>query len=195
MRKLTLTNHLYALLLAALLAAPLTVIADEKPALKAEQPVPGEAPAAGETDEQYAELKKTVGAYMAAWEKEEYDKMQPYESFEGGKELKAFHYIQSFTPDFGLSNWQVSKIKPEANDEYLVLVMVMHNPPKQIATRLPEGKKVRSTLRQYWKKQGDSYVHLFHIEKQRLLGPLFKMQPPQVPKPAKDAGEVKQDGA
>lgn len=138
---------------------------EDKPTAEEQQKSPAE---------QYPDLSKTVNEYMAAWQKYEFDKMEPYENFAGGENLSGFHYMQTFDANFGLSEWKITRIQAQENDEFLVLVLVQHNPPKHVAQFVPKGKKVRSTLRQYWKKQGDGYVHLFHVEKQRLLGNMFK---------------------
>ena len=148
--------------------------------------------------ERYPELAKTVSAYMDAWQKEEFDKMQGFESFEGGEDLKGFHYMQTFDAQFGLSEWQLANVQELEDDRYLVLVMIKHNPPAHVRALIPQGQKVRSTLRQYWKKQGDTYVHLFHVEKEKLMGPMMKgpeMPGAQPPKDGEKApAEVKQDG-
>jgi hypothetical protein len=150
-------------------------------------------PAASETPDpaaQYPELVKNVRDYLAAWEKEDFETMRGYENWEGGEELKGFHYMQSFTPDFGLADWKVIKVEPQENDEFLVLVWARHNPPKQMAAFIDPGTKVRSTLRQYWKKQDDVYTHLFHLEKTRLFGHAFAPSlKPQTP----PDGQTEQD--
>jgi len=133
-------------------------------------------------------LESTVGKYMEAWQKQEFNTMRGYESWEGGEELNEVKYIQSFDSNFKIHSWKVTKVEKVENDEYQVLVLISHNPPKQVASMLPPGRTVNSTLIQWWKKQGDNFVHLLHLERKRLLQPSLPQpaQPlpvlPEVPK-------------
>lgn len=86
--------------------------------------------------------------------------------------------------DFKIHEWKITQMKPVDNGEYKVLVLVSHNVPKQVAAFVPPGKTVNSTLNQWWKKQGDKFVHLFHIERKRLMPtppPTQLAPPPSVP--------------
>jgi len=49
-----------------------------------------------------------------------------------------------------------------------VLINVDHAPPPRIAA-IVGNKTIRSTLAQWWKKQGDRFVHLFHIERKNMM--------------------------
>jgi hypothetical protein len=124
-------------------------------------------------------LETAIANYMNAWQAQDFKTMRGYESWEGGQELGDVQYIQSFDAHFRLSNWKVIKTANVGNDEYKVWMFMDHNLPKQIAGFLPPGKTVRSTRYQWWKKQGDKFVHLFHIERQRLMELLVPKQSPQ----------------
>jgi len=118
-------------------------------------------------------LETTVTHYMQAWQKQDYKSMRSYESWEGGQKLDEIGYLKTIDTDFKIHTWEITKMQPSQNpDEYQVLVLVTHNPPKQIAAFVPLGRTVRSTLNQWWRRQGDKFVHLFHIERQRLLRPM-----------------------
>lgn len=137
-----------------------------------------------------AALVEAVTTYNKAWSAEDYEKMLTFENWEGGEELKGFHYLQEFDPRFGMIEPRVTKIEEKENGEYLVLVLVKHNPPAQFLAQMPnKNMKVRSTLRQYWKKQEDgSFQHLFHVEKQRMLDIMKRQGLTPTPKqPEKDA--------
>lgn len=117
-----------------------------------------------------ATFKKTVEEYMQALQKQDYKATFRYEDWEGGPPSSLEDYQQTFSRDFKLKSWQITQAKsiPEEKDRYLVLVLITHNPPKEIAAMIPQGMTVRSTLRQWWQKKGDKFVHLFNIEKKEL---------------------------
>jgi len=122
-------------------------------------------------------LETAIANYMKAWQAQDFKTMRRYESWEGGQELGEVQYIQSFNADFKIHDWKITQMKPVGEDEYKVLVLSSHNLPKQIAAFLPPDQTVRSTLIQWWKKTGDQFVHLFHIERQRLIQLAFPGQP------------------
>ena len=136
------------------------------------EPSADKAPASGKR------FETTIDNYMKAWKKQDFKTMRDYESWEGGAELGEVKYIQSFDADFRVYNWNIIKKEAIGNDEYKVWLLMDYNPPKQVASFLPPGKKtVRGTRIQYWKKQGDKFVHLFHIERKRFMELLFPKQP------------------
>ncbi|TGO03444.1 hypothetical protein PN36_06420 [Candidatus Thiomargarita nelsonii] len=114
-------------------------------------------------------LETAIDNYMKAWKEEDFATMRGYENWEGGPELGEVKYIQSFDAHFRVHNWKITKTLDIGNDEYKVWLLMDHNLPKQIAGFLPPDQTVRSTRFQWWKKQGDKFVHLFHIERQRLM--------------------------
>jgi len=146
-----------------------------------EKPSESSADHSAATSERYPELQKEVAAYMSAWVKGNYDEMYPFENWKTGEKLEKTPYIQTFDANFGLESWKITKIERQPEDEYLVLIVITHNPPKQIMAYLPKDKKIQSTLRQYWGQEGDKYSHLFYIEKERLMNPMKLLNPP--PKP------------
>jgi len=115
-------------------------------------------------------LESTVGQYVSAWQKNDFKAMLHHENWEGGAELNETSYIQSFDSNFSIGEWNITKVEDLGNDQYKVLVLVTHTPPSQVANLLPPGKMVRSTLVQFWKKQGEQFVHQYNIEKQTLWG-------------------------
>lgn len=116
-------------------------------------------------------LEKAVGGYIEAWQKKDYKTMYTYESWEGGETLDDIGYIKALDTNFTIHTWQITKVQPlnEQGDEFKVLVLVTHNPPTEIAAMVPAGQTVRSTLNQWWRKQGDKFVHQFNIERKTLL--------------------------
>jgi len=136
--------------------------------------------------EKHPVLKNTIAGYMNAWLNEDFNTMYDHESWEGGKQLeKNNDYILSFRKDLKIHKWQITKVEPSDNDEYKVLVLISHNPPKRIMQFVKKGTTVNSTLTQWWKKQGDKFVHLLNIERERSLS-LLRSPPmksiPSVPK-------------
>lgn len=124
--------------------------------------------------EKYPALKNTIAGYMEAWQKQDLTTMRTYESWEGGPEFDNIKYTQAFNADLIISKWQITKVEPQDNGEYKILVLISHNPPKQVASFVKKGIQVNSTLMQWWKKQGDKFVHLYNIERnkiQELLAP------------------------
>ncbi|MCP4696556.1 MAG: hypothetical protein GY862_06875 [Gammaproteobacteria bacterium] len=153
------------------------------------------------------DLEKAVGEYVTAWQKQDFEKMHTFENWQGGNKLPmGIKYLQNFDAGFQIRTWQITRVWEEKKDEYLVLVLISHTPTEKVRVYLPPGMTtVNSTLRQYWKKQGDQYTHLFHVEKQKLLGgppppqrpikPPYAVRPPErLPesKPA-DAGNGEED--
>jgi hypothetical protein len=126
-------------------------------------------------------LEAAVAGYMDAWQKQDFKTMRPYESWEDGDELNETKYIQSFDANFQIHAWKITKVEQAENGEYRVLVLISHNPPKQVASLLPPGKTVNSTLIQWWKKQDDGFVHLLHVERKRLLQPKLPQPAPSLP--------------
>lgn len=122
-----------------------------------------------ETSEKNPVLETTVRNYMEAWQKQDYKTMRSYESWEGGEELDETTYLKTRDTHFKIDTWKITRMFPSEGNEYKVLVLITHNPPKEIASFVPMGQMVRSTLNLWWKKQGEKFVHLFHIERQRVL--------------------------
>jgi len=124
-------------------------------------------------------LKETVSKYMKAQKEQDFKAMRPFESWEGGEVLDDVKYIQSFRQNFQIDQLKITRMKKQINGEYKVLVWVTHNPPKEFAAYVPAGQTVRSTLVQWWKKQDGKFLHLFHIERERLQNwiPKFKSNP------------------
>lgn len=117
------------------------------------------------------ELETAVKGYIEAWQKKDFKTMRNYENWDGGTTLDEIGYIKALDTDFQIRTWQITQIKPEAdtNNEFKVLVLIAHTPPKEVAAFIPAGQTVRSTLNQWWRKDGDKYVHLFNIERRNLL--------------------------
>lgn len=118
-------------------------------------------------------LETTVDNYMNAWKNQDFKTMRSHENWDGGKELGEVQYIQSFNPDFRVNDWEISRMIPIDNDEYQVTMLIRHTPPKPVAAFFPAGRMVNTTRPQWWKKQGDKFVHLFHIERQKFFKILF----------------------
>jgi hypothetical protein len=116
----------------------------------------------------YPALIAAVGQYVEAWQKQDFKTLRTFENWDEGPEPNEIEYLQKFDADFHLHEWKITKVDPQKDEGvYRVLVLVSHNLPKQIAAIVPNGaeKKVKSTLAQLWKKQGDKFVHLFNIER------------------------------
>jgi hypothetical protein len=128
-------------------------------------------------------LIEIVGKYVEAWHNKDFDAMRLFENWEGGKELGRVEYIQSFSSSFKVHTWKVTKIGTLGTDRYQVLVLITHNVPDDIAGLVPPGKTVRSTLLQWWKKEGDKFMHLYNIEKQELMSAFPEPPPMQSPVP------------
>ncbi|MFK5969018.1 MAG: hypothetical protein QM487_02705 [Candidatus Marithrix sp.] len=136
--------------------------------------------------EKHPALKNTIAGYMDAWKKQDFDTMYAYESWESGKQLKKGRdYLMSFRKDLQIHTWKVTKVKPLDNNEYKVLVLISHNPPKRMMKFIKEGTTVNSTLNQWWKEQDGKFVHLLNLERERNLD-LLRSPPmesiPSVPK-------------
>lgn len=114
-------------------------------------------------------LEKTIANYVSAWKKQDFKTMHLLENWEGGEKLNEVKYIQSFNANFEIHDWKITKIELVENDEYKVLILISHNLPKHIMELVSDNKTVRSTLVQWWKKQDDKFVHLFNLERERLL--------------------------
>lgn len=120
----------------------------------------------------YPALVATVSQYVEAWQKQDFKTMRGFESWAEGPEWNEVDYIRKFDPDFHMHEWKVTKVDPQKEEGvYRVLVLVSHNLPKQIASLIPNGneKKVKSTISQLWKKQGDKFIHLFNIERAQTM--------------------------
>ncbi len=115
-------------------------------------------------------LTQTIGDYMAEWSKAkpDYKSMYAFENWQDGEKLSEIEYIQGFDTDFQVKEYKVTKITPKENGEYEALVWVRHTISKNVPAFIPRNKLVRSTLRQWWKKIDDKFVHLYHVEKQQL---------------------------
>lgn len=122
-------------------------------------------------------LESAVGKYVTAWQQSDYKTMLPYENWEGGDSLNETAYIQAFDGNFHISDWKITKVEDVGNDQYKVLVLITHNPPTQVAALIPEGRTVRSTLIQFWKKQGEQFQHLYNVEKQKIWGQFEQNMP------------------
>lgn len=123
-------------------------------------------------------LESAVGKYVTAWQQSDYKTMLPYENWEGGDSLNETAYIQAFDGNFHIHSWTITKVEDLGSDQYKVLVLITHNPPTQVAALIPEGRTVRSTLIQFWKKQGEQFQHLYNVEKQKIWGQ-FEQNMPQ----------------
>lgn len=143
-----------------------------------------------ETSNKNAVLEATVGKYMEAWQKQDYKTMRSYESWEGGEELDENNYLKTRDANFKIDTWKITKVFPAEGNQYKVLVLITHNPPKEIAGFVPMGQMVRSTLNLWWTKQGEKFMHLFHIERQKLLQ---TAPPPGMPSPLPPFGSPAQE--
>jgi hypothetical protein len=173
-------------------------VADEAtpvpPSTPAKTEVP--APAAKKLSPEMNLLKKTVSQYVEAWHNRDFKAMRSFENWEEGEELDEIKYIQSFDADFVIHEWKITRVAKAKNDEYQVLVWITHNVSKDAPTFVPRNKKLRSTLVQWWKKAGDQFVHLFHIENNRLiesLPPSPPMQSPISPTPSSPAPKTESE--
>ncbi|MDM8557707.1 hypothetical protein [Candidatus Parabeggiatoa sp. HSG14] len=156
-------------------------IADEATSVEKTQPPPATAKSSKKLSPDAALLIETVGKYMEAWHNKDFEAMRFFESWEGGKELGRVEYIQSFAASFKVHTWKVTKIGTLGVDKYQLLVLITHSVPADIAGLVPMGKTVRSTLLQWWKKEGDKFVHLYNIEKQELMKAFPEPPPMQSP--------------
>ena len=139
----------------------------------------------------YPALVATVSQYVEAWQKQDFKTMRGFESWAEGPELNEVDYIRKFDADFQMHEWKVTKVDPQKEEGvYRVLVLVSHNLPKQIASLIPNGgeKKVKSTISQLWKKQGDKFIHLFNIERAQTMQ--FSTPPNADTKPEPDVKPV-----
>ncbi|HIE02568.1 MAG TPA: hypothetical protein EYP59_20160 [Thiotrichaceae bacterium] len=137
-----------------------TALKEDEP----EEPSPNEVP-------EITLLKDTVGEYITAWQDEDFKTLRGFESWEGclKGELNEVDYIQSFKDKSRFQKWQITKVINEQNNQYKVLILVSSDAlPPRIAA-IVGNKTIKSTLPQWWKKQGDRFVHLFHIERKNLL--------------------------
>jgi hypothetical protein len=127
-------------------------------------------------DQTIEKLKSVVAQYVTAWQKQDFETMhRQFENWEGGEKLNMIKYIQSFDAKFQLQNWTITKIEPADNNEYKVLVLVSHSLPAKIAALVNRNQTVKSTMVQWWRKEGDKFVHLFHIEQERHMKYLNQM--------------------
>ncbi|MEZ5671621.1 MAG: hypothetical protein R3E08_04245 [Thiotrichaceae bacterium] len=125
-------------------------------------------------------LKNAIDTYIKAWQAQDFKTLRSLESWEGGDEVSDLKYLQAFDADFHIYEWKITKLEPQADGQVKVLVLVSHNVNKQFATLAPDIKSVNSTLMQWWKKEGEKYVHLFNIERQNLMNmmPSLPTTPP-----------------
>ncbi|EDN67949.1 secreted protein [Beggiatoa sp. PS] len=173
-------------------------VADEATSVPPAAPAKTEVPPAKKTPPEMVLLKETVAKYVIAWRNRDFKAMRLFENWEEGEELDDIKYIQSFNADFAIDEWKITRIAKGENDEYQVLVWITHNVPKDAPTFVPRNKKLRSTLVQWWKKQGGQFVHLFHIENKRLLDslpPSPPMQSPISPVPSSPAPKTEPESA
>ncbi len=137
-------------------------------------------------------IETVINQYFGAWRDHDFKKMKTYENWEGGKELNDVQYIQAFNSRFKVHDWKISQVIPLDNNEYKILISVDHTPPKKIMVSLPPWQKTaRSTLYQWWKKQDNTFVHLFHIERERIVKELFPVMPPLPTSPPADKATPK----
>lgn len=132
-------------------------------------------------------LKSAVEAYIKAWQDQDFKTMRSLESWEGGEEPSELRYLQAFDADFRIYEWKITRLEAQENGQIKMLVWIKHNVNKQFSALAPDVKSVNSTLIQWWKKEGEKYVHLFNIERQNLMNMMPSL--PQTP-PATD----KEDG-
>jgi hypothetical protein len=118
-------------------------------------------------------LKDTVGKYITAWQAKDYKTLIGFESWEGCalgelNEEEKYEKYKSFKRGITFQNWKITKVIDESNDQYKVLILISRNTlPPRIAA-IVGNKSIKSTLPQSWKKQGDRFVHLFHIERKKM---------------------------
>ncbi|OQW93667.1 MAG: hypothetical protein BWK79_09925 [Beggiatoa sp. IS2] len=115
-------------------------------------------------------FKKTVEDYMKSWKEGNFKIMYHHEDWEGGATIAQDKYAETFDADFKIHEWEITRTLPieDRKDAYKVLVLIKHNPSKQVAAFVPPGMTVRSTLRQWWQKKDDKFVHLFNVERAEL---------------------------
>jgi len=162
-----------SVLLSACMAAQLLCASSfaEMPAIPP-QASQAAAPTVDTKPSSYPALVASVSQYVEAWQKQDFKTMRGFESWVEGPEWNEVDYIRKFDADFQMHEWKVTKVDPQKEEGvYRVLVLVSHNLPKQIASLIPNGneKKVKSTIAQLWKKQGDKFVHLFNIERAQTM--------------------------
>jgi hypothetical protein len=122
-------------------------------------------------------LKSAIDGYVKAWQDQDFKTMRSLESWEGGDEPSEVKYLQAFDADFHIFEWKITRLEPQADGQMKVLVWISHNVNKQFAALAPNVKSVNSTLIQWWKKDGEKYVHLFNIERQNLMQMMPQMPP------------------
>lgn len=162
-----------SVLLSACMAAQLLCASSfaEMPAISP-QASQAAAPTIDTKPSSYPALVASVSQYVEAWQKQDFKTMRGFESWAEGPEWNEVDYIRKFDADFQMHEWKVTKVDPQKEEGvYRVLVLVSHNLPKQIASLIPNGgdKKVKSTIAQLWKKQGDKFIHLFNIERSQTM--------------------------
>ncbi len=109
-----------------------------------------------------AELMENVGAYMKAWQKQDYEAMYSMEAFTEDNRVKPISYAREFDPKFDIRTWKVSLLKKHENkDGYKVFVLVEHPPMGPVAAMVPKGTIIRNTLVQNWKRGNDGYLHVY----------------------------------
>ncbi len=141
---------------------------------------PEATPSKSQSTDDIATLKSAALNYAQAWHKQDFKTMYGYEDWEGGPTLDEAHYIRKFDIDFKIQDdLVITQVNPLDNGEYNVLVLVSHNVSKRVAAFVPKGKTVKSTLNQIWKKKGNKFVHLFHIERERLMPTQMSSPPPK----------------
>lgn len=150
-------------------ATPTAAETMPQPAIQQETVEPEE-PSPNEEAE-IALLKDTVGKYMTARQKQDFKTLRGFESWEGCKigELEEVEYLQSFKDKVKFKDWKITKVINEQENQYKVLILVSRDglPPRIAA--IVGNKTIKSTLVQWWKKQGDRFVHLFHIERKNMM--------------------------
>lgn len=135
-------------------------------------------------------LKTAVDTYVKAWQDQDFKTMRSLESWEGGEEPSELRYLQAFDADFQIYEWKITRLEPQKNGQIKMLVWIKHNVNKQFSALAPDIKSVNSTLIQWWKKEGDKYVHLFNIERQNLMN-MMPALPPAPPAIDKEDGDKK----
>lgn len=150
-------------------------------------------------------LKTAIETYIKAWQDQDFKMLRSLESWEGGDEPSELRYLQAFDADFQIYEWKITRLEPQENGQIKLLVWIKHNVNKQFAALAPDVKSVNSTLIQWWKKEGEKYVHLFNIERQNLMNMMPSLPPasdkaegdkkpeskPEEPKDEKPAEEPK----
>lgn len=150
---------------------------------------PKQAPALPEVE---PALKSSVEAYVKAWQAQDFKTLRSFESWEGGEEPSELRYLQAFDADFQIYEWKITRVEAQENGQIKMLVWIKHNVNKQFAALAPDVKSVNSTLIQWWKKEGEKYVHLFNIERQNLMN-MMPTLPPTPPAIDKEEGDQKSE--